>query len=59
MSNRPRPDLKHIRVEEGQARNEAWAKLSTDAKIKSLKARRGESKRQMAKLNGPTTPQTS
>lgn len=35
------------RREEGKARNEAWRKLSTAEKIASLRARRGESKRQI------------
>lgn len=37
---------------EGAARNEKWQALSTAEKIKSLKARRGESKRQLMKLEG-------
>ena len=43
-------DLRAARRTEGEARNTAWASLSTSAKIASLKARRGESKRQMTKL---------
>lgn len=41
---------KEIRRKEAEERNSAWASLSTEAKIFSLQARRGSSKKQMKKL---------
>ena len=41
--------------EEGSARNEYWAALPIDEKVKSLMSRRGESKRQLEKLQGATS----
>lgn len=38
------------RTAEGEVRNLAWASLPTADKITSLKARRGQSKRQLNKL---------
>jgi hypothetical protein len=35
---------------EGEARNAAWLALSREAKIASLRGRRGESKRQLSRL---------
>jgi hypothetical protein len=39
-----------VRREEAVARNTAWQALSTEAKIASLRERRGESKKQIEKL---------
>jgi hypothetical protein len=47
---RLRADRRVERREEAVERNSAWAALSAADKIKSLEARRGESKRQLAKL---------
>ena len=50
MSNKPRPDFKSQRIQEGEARNEAWRKLTTAQKLASLRKRPGQSKRQVSKL---------
>ncbi len=50
--SRPRlgKSAKQDRCEAGDKRNTAWRALSAEAKILSLKNRRGESRRQMRKL---------
>ena len=52
MSNRPRRDYESVerRKREHEERLAAWRQLSTKEQIASLKGRRGESKRQLAKL---------
>ena len=47
-----RHEVKETRRKEGIERNTAWQALSTDAKIASLRGRRGNSKRQLGKLGG-------
>jgi len=41
---------KELRRVEGEERNEVWRSLSAEQKLRSLQARRGESKRQIKKL---------
>lgn len=52
MSARLRADKRAIQIRREQAleRNAAWQALSTSEKIESLRSRRGESRRQIAKL---------
>jgi hypothetical protein len=47
-----RNDRREERRAEALERNKAWGLLSKDQQIQSLKSRRGESKRQMKKLQG-------
>ena len=49
-SNRIRKMKKTQRRLEGEQRNEEWRKLSKTEKIKSLKSRRGNSAKQLARL---------
>ena len=42
---------KNRKQTEAKARNAAWSKLSTDDKLKSLRARRGKSKKQIERLS--------
>ena len=50
MSNKPRPDRKSERQQEGLERLEAWQSFTPEQKLASLHARRGKSKRQVKKL---------
>lgn len=43
---------KDDRIKQGEGRNEAWKGLSTAEKIASLRGRRGQSKKQLLKLQG-------
>jgi hypothetical protein len=46
-----RPDNKVTKQKEAIERNEAWKALSTKDKLKELKARPGECRRQITRLN--------
>ena len=46
-----RNDERARKREEGDIRNEVWRELSPTEQLRSLKLRRGDSKRQCAKLN--------
>lgn len=52
MSNKNARFRRLQRKEEAIERNEAWAELSSDAQLKVLSKRTGDSKRQIARIKG-------